>query len=432
MNQTNPAKPAKPSFTGYEVFVIAILAFLQFTVILDFMVMSPLGNIIRPVLNIDTAQFGLAVSAYAVSAGVSGLLAAGFADKFDRKKLLLFFYTGFLAGTALCAMATSYEFLLGARIVTGIFGGVIGSVSMAIVTDLFSMQVRGRVMGFIQMAFAGSQVLGLPIGLYLANKWAWHAPFWMIVIAGLLPGIIIALKMKPVNAHLALQHDRNAFEHMGKTVSNKNYLLAFLTTTLLATGGYMLMPFGSDFSVRNLGITNDQIPLLYLISGLFTLVFGPLAGVLSDKIGKYKVFVGGSILTMIMVAIYTNLGVTPLSLVIAINVLMFAGVMARMSTSSAIISAIPQPQDRGAFMSVNYATQQFAGGLAAFVAGHVIYQGADGKLHNYSTLGIIVMASMMVVMVMLYFVNRRSARKAAAAAPVKTAKEVEAEAFVIE
>lgn len=432
MNQTNSTKPAKPSFTGYEVFVIAILAFLQFTVILDFMVMSPLGNIIRPVLKIDTAQFGLAVSAYAVSAGVSGLLAAGFADKFDRKKLLLFFYTGFLAGTALCAMATSYEFLLGARIVTGIFGGVIGSVSMAIVTDLFSMQVRGRVMGFIQMAFAGSQVLGLPIGLYLANKWAWHAPFWMIVITGLLPGIIIALKMKPVTAHLALQHDRNAFEHMGKTLSNKNYLLAFLTTTLLATGGYMLMPFGSDFSVRNLGITNDQIPLLYLISGIFTLFFGPLAGVLSDKIGKYKVFVGGSILTMIMVAIYTNIGVTPLALVIAINVLMFAGVMARMSTSSALISAIPQPQDRGAFMSVNYATQQFAGGLAAFVAGHVIYQGTDGKLHNYSILGIIVMSSMLVVMVMLYFVNRQSARKAAAMNPVKPAKEVAVEAFVIE
>jgi MFS family permease len=134
---------------------------------------------------------------------------------------------------------------------------------------------------------------------------------------------------------------------------------------------------------------------------------------------------------MIMVAIYTNLGVTPLALVIAINVLMFAGVMARMSTSSALISAIPQPQDRGAFMSVNYATQQFAGGLAAFVAGHVIYEGADGKLHNYSALGIIVMSSMVVVMVMLYFVNRQSARKAAAVPPVK-AKQVEAEAFVIE
>src|SRR5688572_12011641 len=219
MNQSNLTKSPKPKFTGYEVFVIAILAFLQFTVILDFMVMSPLGAIIRPELKITPAQFGMAVSAYAISAGISGLLAAGFADRYDRKKLLIFFYTGFLIGTALCAMSPNYQFLLGARIVTGLFGGVIGSVSMAIVTDLFRMEVRGRVMGFIQMAFAASQVLGLPIGLYLANKFAWHAPFWMIVIVGVIPGIIIALKMKPVTAHLKLQHDRNPFEHLGKTFS---------------------------------------------------------------------------------------------------------------------------------------------------------------------------------------------------------------------
>jgi predicted MFS family arabinose efflux permease len=432
MNQTNPTKTSKPSFSGYEVFVIAILAFLQFTVILDFMVMSPLGAIIRPQLHITPAQFGMAVSAYAFSAGASGLLAAGFADKFDRKKLLLFFYTGFLIGTALCAMATNFHFLLGARVVTGLFGGVIGSVSMAIVTDLFRMEVRGRVMGFIQMAFAASQVLGLPIGLYLANKFAWHAPFWMIVIAGVIPGIIIALKMKPVTAHLALQHDRNPFEHMGKTFSHSNYLLAFLTTTLLATGGFMLMPFGSDFSVRNLAIKQDDLPILYGISGVFSFVFGPLTGYLGDKLGKYRVFVGGSILTMIMVAIYTNLGVTPLSIVITINVLMFAGILARMATSTALVSAIPQPQDRGAFMSINSSVQQFAGGLAAFLAGQVIYEGADGKLHNYSILGIIVMASMAIVIVMMYYINRQVNRKMASMNTPQPAREMKAEAFVIE
>ncbi|WP_205512711.1 MFS transporter [Longitalea arenae] len=432
MNQTNPTKTVKPSFTGYEVFVIAILAFLQFTVILDFMVMSPLGAIIRPQLHISPAQFGMAVSAYAFSAGASGLLAAGFADKFDRKKLLLFFYTGFLIGTALCAMAPNYYFLLGARIVTGLFGGVIGSVSMAIVTDLFRMEVRGRVMGFIQMAFAASQVLGLPVGLFLANKFAWHAPFWMIVLAGIIPGIIIAVKMKPVNAHLALQHDRNAFEHMGKTVSNANYLLAFLTTTLLATGGFMLMPFGSDFSVRNLGIRPEDLPILYGISGIFSFVFGPLTGYLGDKLGKYNVFVGGSILTMVMVAIYTNLGVTPLWIVIAVNVLMFAGVLARMATSTALVSAIPQPQDRGAFMSINSSVQQFAGGLAAFLAGQVITEGADKKLHHYSTLGIIVIASMLIVIVMLYFLNRQVNRKMGKTTAVKQEKELEPGAFVIE
>jgi predicted MFS family arabinose efflux permease len=432
MTSTKSTKVAKPSFTGYEVFVIAILAFLQFTVILDFMVMSPLGAMLMPQLQIKPNQFGWAVSAYAFSAGASGLMAAGFADKFDRKKLLLFFYVGFLIGTALCAMATSYHFLLAARIVTGLFGGVIGSVGMAIITDLFSIERRGRVMGFVQMAFGVSQVLGLPIGLVLANKFGWHSPFWMIAGLGIVPGIIIALYMKPVTAHLKLQHDRNPFEHLGKTLGNSPYLLAFLTTTLLATGGFMLMPFGSAYSIHNLGLTQDDLPVLYGVSGIFSFIFGPLAGFMSDKVGKYKVFVAGTVLTMIIVAIYTNLGVTPLATVIAINVTMFAGIMARMVSSTALISSIPQPQDRGAFMSINSSVQQISGGLAAALAGMVIVEGPDKKLLHYSTLGIIVMGSMAVCMIMMYFINQQVKKKLASAPPPQAAKEELAEAFVIE
>lgn len=435
MNSTKPTKAPKPSFTGYEVFVIAILAFLQFTVILDFMVMSPLGAILMPTLKISPSQFGWAVSVYAFSACISGMLAAGFADKFDRKKLLIFFYVGFLIGTALCAIATTYHFLLAARIVTGLFGGVIGSVGMAIITDLFSIERRGRVMGFVQMAFGVSQVLGLPIGLVLANHFGWHAPFWMIAGVGLIPGIIILLYMKPVTAHLKLQHDRNPFEHLGKTIANSNYILAFLTTTLLATGGFMLMPFGSAFSIHNLGLTQEDLPALYGISGLFSFIFGPLAGFLSDKLGKYKVFVAGTVLTMIVVAIYTNLGVTPLAMVIAINVTMFAGIMARMVSSTALISAIPQQNDRGAFMSINSSVQQLSGGLAAALAGMVIAEGPDKKLLHYGTLGIIVMASMTGCMIMMYFINKQVGHKfgKAAIAPQQSAKEKEMEeAFIIE
>src|SRR4249920_1257078 len=141
------AKPTTTSFsfTGYQKFAIFILAITQFTVVLDFMVMSPLGDILMKTLEIKPAQFGLAVSAYAFSAGISGLLTAGFADKFDRKKLLLFFYVGFIVGTFLCGIAKSYPLLVGARIITGLFGGVIGSISMAIIADLFSIQQRGRV-----------------------------------------------------------------------------------------------------------------------------------------------------------------------------------------------------------------------------------------------------------------------------------------------
>src|SRR5690606_15232510 len=191
-------------FTGYEKFVIFILAISQFTVILDFMVMSPLGDLLIKSLDINVSSFGIVVSAYAFSAGLSGLLTAGFADKYDRKKLLVFFYTGFIIGTFGCGIATSYETLVAARIFTGLFGGVIGSISMAIVSDLFPLEKRGRVMSFIQMGFGASQVLGIPIGLYIANRLGWEAPFLFIASFAVIILLIILKFLQPVTAHLLI------------------------------------------------------------------------------------------------------------------------------------------------------------------------------------------------------------------------------------
>ncbi len=393
-------------FTGYEIFVIAILSILQFTVILDFMVLSPLGAMLLPQLHITTGQFGLVVSAYAFSAGASGILAAGFADKFDRKKILIFFYVGFLIGTVLCAIAPDYTFLLIARIVTGIFGGVIGSVSFAIITDLFRFEVRGRVMAFAQMGFALSQILGLPIGLMLANEFGWHSPFWMIAIFGLILGGVIVVYMKPVTGHLKLKSDRNPFEHLIKTFSVPDYVKAYLSTTLLATGGFMLMPFGSAFSTNNLGLTLKQLPMVYLIVGLCTVPAAPLIGKLSDSMGKFKVFVWGTLLSCLMVAIYTPMGITPVWVVIVISGVMFVGITSRMITSSALMSAVPEPQDRGAFMSINASVQQISGGIASAIAGMIVFQAPDGILHRYDILGYVVIGTMIITIGMMFWIDK--------------------------
>src|SRR5580658_6360785 len=221
-------------FSRYQSLLVALLALVQFTIIIDFMIMSPLGAIIMPALDISAAQFGVAVSAYAFSAGISGILAAGFADRFDRKRLLLFFYVGFTLGTALCAVAPNFHVLLLGRIVTGLFGGVMGSIVLAIVTDLFALHLRGRVMGFVQTAFAASQVLGIPVGLFLSNHWNWHICFAALVGLSIVAMAAILIGMKPVNEHLRLNQDQNAFRHLIATVREPRYLLAFSVTTLLA------------------------------------------------------------------------------------------------------------------------------------------------------------------------------------------------------
>lgn len=404
--KTHNAAQTTDKFTGYQLFIVIILALLQFTIILDFMVLSPLGAILMPEMHITTGQFGAVVSGYAFSAGASGLLAAGFADRFDRKKFLMFFYVGFLLGTSLCAMATSYEFLLAARIITGIFGGVIGSVSFAIITDLFVPQMRGRVMAAVQMAFAASQILGLPIGLSLANAYNWHVPFWVIVGLGIVLGIVIWVYMKPIDGHLHLQKlDRHPLHHLLTTVSNRYYLRAFISTTLLATGGFMLMPFGSTFTTNNLKIPMADLPWIYGITGISTMIVSPIIGALSDKIGRFPVFAIGTFIGLSMVAVYTNFGVTPLWVCIAVSVIMFIGINARMISASALVSEVPAPQDRGAFMSVNSSVQQISGGVASFVAGLIVVQNPDGSLGRYPLLGYTVIGSMLVALGLIYWLN---------------------------
>lgn len=402
----DPTTAPALQFSGYQKVVVGMLAFLQFAVILDFMLMSPLGAVIMPALGASPAQFGTVVSAYAFAAGISGFLTAGFADRFDRKKLLLFFYAGFIAGTAWCGLAQNFESLLVARIVTGLFGGVIGSIVLAIATDLFPPQMRGRVMGFIQTAFAASQILGIPIGIYLSNKWNWHVPFLALVVIGLIAGLLIALYMKPVADHLTARQERSAFGHLFHTLAEPRHALSFVCVLFLATGGFMLMPFSSAFTVNNLGISLDHLPIIYLVTGIATMFVGPLVGKLADAWGKMRVFYMGTTLTIIMVLIYTHLGPTSLIVVTIINVVLFVGIFSRMIPFQALMSQVPAATHRGSFNAVNASLSQLAGGLASFVAGHIVQQGADGKIHHYEIAGYVVVVTSLLTVYLLTRVAR--------------------------
>ena len=399
------------SFSPYQKGVIALLAVIQFTVVLDFMVMSPLGDMLMKSMSLNAAQFASAVSAYAFSAGVSGLLAAGFADKYDRKKLLLVFYAGFIIGTILCGTATSFPLLLFGRIVTGLFGGVLGAVSMAIVTDLFSFNQRGRVMGFVQMSFAVSQVAGIPIGLYLANLFNWHAPFLMIVGFSLVTAVFIFSFLRPVTGHIKQKVNQNVFSHLQKTVGNQTYWLPFITTALLSIGGFMLMPFSTPFIINNVGISQAQLPMIYVVMGICSMIALPLIGKLSDRIGKMSTFIIGSVLAAFMIVIYTNLVPVPLWQVILISSLMFAGVMSRVIPATALMTAVPKLEDRGAFMSINSSLQQIAGGIASVIAGWVIIQQPGGKLLRFDILGYMCISLMVACGFCMYAINRQLLRK---------------------
>lgn len=401
---TSPKAPV--GFSDYQKKIVAIVTFLQFTIILDFMILSPMGAILMPAFKITTVQFGMVVSVYAFAAGIAGFLAAGFADRFDRKKLLLFFYGGFLIGTLGCALAPTYEFLLIARMFTGVFGGVIGSVIFAIATDLFPYEMRGRVMGFVQSSFAASQVLGIPFALFLSNHWGWHSPFMLIVGLGLLVGGVMLRVMKPIDGHLAMNAHRRPLHHLVSTVTTPRYVQAFATGALLSTGGFMLMPFASAFSVNNLRISLAQLPIVYLVTGIGSMIAGPLIGRISDRVGKFRMFCFGSLLSIAMILIYTRLGVTPLWAVILVNVILFIGISSRMISSAALMSAIPNPESRGAFMSVSASVQQVSGGIASVLAGLLVVQASENApLEHFDRLGNVVVVAILITVVMMYFIH---------------------------
>lgn len=360
-----------------------------------------------PALKMSTAQFGVVVSAYAFSAGISGLLAAGFADRYDRKRLLVFFYTGFILGTFLCGIATNHYFLLVARMVTGLFGGVVGSVVMAITTDLFPLNMRGRVIGYLQTAFASSQILGIPAGLYLSSIWGWHMPFMLIVGLASVALVIILKFLKPISEHLKYKSDKNAILHLWHNLKNPQYLVAFATMALMSIGGFMLMPFGSAFTVNNLQIPFNKLPVIYLVTGIAAIFIGPLVGRASDKFGKLKVFIFGAILTIIMVLIYTNLGVTPLHIVILVNVLLFCAIFSRIIPAQALMSAIPSPENRGAFMAVTSSLQQISGGIASVIAGLIVVETSTGKLDHFDTLGYILTGTVLISIYLMYNISKQ-------------------------
>lgn len=401
------AKDIKQKFSSYEIFVILILTLTQFTVVLDFIVISPLGDMLMKSLNLSTTQFGLSVSAYAFSAGISGLLTAGFADRFDRKKLLLFFYIGFILGTLFCGLSHTYPMLLSARIFTGLFGGVIGAIAMTIVSDIFPLERRGRVFGFLQMGFGASQVLGIPLSLYIANVWGWQSPFLMIVGLSLIIWLSLVLKLKSMKAHLNHKNEQNAIGHLWHTLTLRKYRVGFLATAFLSLGSFMMMPWGSAYVINNLKITNEQLPFIYMASGICTLTIMPIVGKLSDRFDKFHLFTIASLILIVVIVIYANLGPTPFWMVLIMNLGLQIGFMSRTVPSISLTSALPQKQDRGAFMGVNSSLQQIAGGVAAALGGVIVIQKDKfSPLEHYDTLVYVVVLLSVISVALLLRVSR--------------------------
>ncbi len=372
-----------------ELWLLLTLAGIQFTHILDFMIMMPLGPQFTQIFSITDAQFGLLVSAYTLAAGVSGLLAATYLDKFDRKKLLLMLYVLFGLATLACGLAPTYYSLMSARIMAGIFGGVLSALSQTIVADVVPFERRGRAMGIVMTSFSVSTVAGVPLGLFLAAHFSWHAPFFGIAA---LVGLLAAgayMTLPALADHLKVANKPSAWSGIKQVLSDANHLKAFTFSGLLMFAGFTVIPFITIYLQTNVGWHTEQVPYVYLCGGLVTLVTARLIGVLTDRKGKVFMFSLMAVLVIFpMVAMTLTQGL-PMWAVLLVSTSFFACMSGRMIPGMAIITSAANPQLRGTFMALNSAVQSAAMGVAAFIGGHIISRDAQNLVQNYWLAGLL-------------------------------------------
>jgi DHA1 family inner membrane transport protein len=369
-----------------ERLVLLILAAVQFTTIVDFMIVMPLGPQLMRTLDIGPAEFGLVVSSYTFAAGVAGLVASSIIDRFARRTTFIVLYSGFLLGTLFCAIAPDYQLLIAARVLTGAFGGILGGMSMAIIGDVFPENRRGRATGSLMTGFSLASVAGVPLGLFLGTSYGWHIPFVALAIGGIPALLLTPLALPPLNAHVGKLH-AHPLRSLVETFSHVNHLKAFALIVALMVSSFTVFPYLSAYLVSNVGMTEEQLPLVYIAGGALTLFAAPVVGRLADRYGKltmFRLIAPGSALLLLVI---THLDSAGTFVAVAVFGALMVCNVGRMIPAMAMVTSSVEPRRRGAFLSANSSVQHIAAGLGSYLGGLIVTQAPDGRLDHFGTVG---------------------------------------------
>jgi predicted MFS family arabinose efflux permease len=386
-----PAASPDPSFIAVrqprELALLFTLAAMQFTHVLDFMIMMPLGPQFMRILALDPQQFAALVSAYTFAAAASGFVSAFWIDRFGRKRALLTMYAGFIVATALCGVAPTYAALLAARIVAGLFGGVIGALVMTIVADVLPYARRARGTALVSSAFSLAAVLGVPLGLWFAAQYSWRMPFLALAGLSIAVGAFARRVLPPLDANLRDTPRRHPVAQLRAIFGVRNHLTAFAFIVALMLSVFTVVPFIAPYNVANVGIAEADLPYIYFAGGLTTLFTAQVIGYLADRFGKKRVFTVVAFMSIVPILVTTHLPRVPLPLVLASTATFFVLVPGRFGPAMALMTGSVSPRLRGSFMSFNASVQQLGSGAAAYIAGLIIGRAGDGTLTRYGWVG---------------------------------------------
>ncbi|HEY0653818.1 MAG TPA: MFS transporter [Chryseosolibacter sp.] len=378
-----------------ERLLLLILAAAMFTHIMDFMIMMPLGPQLMRIFDITPQQFSLLVASYTITAGVSGFAAAFLIDRYDRKKSLLFVYIGFALGTLACAFAPTYAILLITRSMAGAFGGVLGAIILAIVSDAVPLERRAQGIGMVMASFGVASVLGVPFGLFIATRSSWHAPFLLLGGLAVVITLLIIAFVPSMTKHLNANGHLSPMQVLREIFGKRNSRIGLTFSSILMLGHFTIIPFVAPYMVGNVGFSESQLAYIYLVGGVCTLFFSPWVGKMADKHGRLKIFTIFGSLVIIPILVITNLVPVPIWAALIIAAIFFIFSNGRMVPSTTMETAIIKPEFRGSYMSIRSSVQQLSSGIAAFIAGLIIteqpsiFDPQAKALVNYNYVGMI-------------------------------------------
>ena len=366
-----------------ELALLLTLAGIQFTLVVDFMIMMPLGPQLTELFSITDTQFGLLVSAYTFAAGISGLLAASFVDRFERKRLVLVLYFLFALTTLACALAPTYGMLMLARVAAGTFGGILSAMTQTVIGDVIPFARRGRATGLVMTSFSLATVIGVPSGLFLANHAGWHSSFIAIAIACVVVGLLAVFSLPRLDKHVALARGQDVLFAIRGVWADQNHRRALAMSSAMMFAAFTVIPYITIYMQSNKVLLPNEIPFIYLSGGIVTLLTARWIGVLTDRVGKRKMFQRMLLLSMVPMTITTLMQPSPLPLVLFVSASLFFFMNARMIPGMALLTSAAQPQFRGAFMSLNGAVQSMSIGMATWIGGLLIQRNAQGEVTHY-------------------------------------------------
>jgi DHA1 family inner membrane transport protein len=404
--------------TTHERRLLWLLALTQFTIVMDFMVMMPLGPQIMHAFSITPAAFATAVSAYSWCSGLSGLFAATYIDRFDRRRLLLAVYALFALSNLGCALASSFPLLLAARAFAGISGGVLGSVIMAIVGDMIPATRRGAATGTIMTAFSLAAIAGVPAGVMLGAHFNWAAPFMLLVVLSALVWFAGLQIVPSLTEHLSRRTPplSEVLPELARLFSNPRHLNAFALTFMIMVSHMLVIPFISPMLVANHGVPPAQLSWIYMAGGAATLFTSRAVGRLADRYGKHRVFRIAAVLSTLPVLFVTHLPNLPFVAVVLFFPFFMVAMSGRMVPMQALLTTVPKPAQRGAFLSANSALQALGTGCGAWLGGLMLTNTASGQIAGYGTVGWVAVAVTLVAVLWVGRVKAADQPPAAAAA----------------